>query len=83
MENDKHRIENQKENRIYRDQLLSNEVQEILNVSAGTLQNLRITGVLPYTKIGGTIYYYHEDIMKVLEENKKKFDPSTGNSYYP
>ncbi|PKB15107.1 helix-turn-helix domain-containing protein [Flavobacterium sp. 5] len=50
--------------------LKSNEVRKMLNISPGTLQNLRINGTLSYTKIGGIIYYAYSDLMKVLEENK-------------
>jgi len=50
--------------------LKSTEVRKLLNISPGTLQNLRINGTLSYTKIGGIIYYAHSDLMKVLEENK-------------
>ncbi|GGK48474.1 MULTISPECIES: helix-turn-helix domain-containing protein [Flavobacteriaceae] len=49
--------------------LKSPEVKKLLGLSSGTLQNLRINGTLPYTKIGGVIYYDYEQIMKVLEEN--------------
>jgi hypothetical protein len=47
--------------------LKSNEVRKLLNISPGTLQNLRINGTLRYTKIGGMMYYKLEDIHKVLE----------------
>lgn len=50
--------------------LKSTEVRKLLNISPGTLQNLRINGTLTYTKIGGIIYYAYSDLMKVLEENK-------------
>lgn len=50
--------------------LRANEVKELLNVSSGTLQNLRINGTLTYTKIGGTHYYDNTDIEKVLNANK-------------
>lgn len=50
----------------------SNEVMELLQVSPGTLQTLRINGTLPYTKIGGIIYYDAEEIQKVMDENKVK-----------
>ena len=49
--------------------LKSNEVRKLLNISAGTLQNLRINGTLSYTKIGGIMYYNHSDIEKVLNVN--------------
>lgn len=49
--------------------LKSHEVRTLLGVSTGTLQNLRINGTLPYTKIGGVIYYDYDLIMNMLEEN--------------
>lgn len=48
----------------------SSEVMELLQISSGTLQNLRINGTLPYTKVGGMIYYDQEDIQGVMEKNK-------------
>ena len=51
--------------------LKSPDVRKMLRISAGTLQTLRINGTLPYTKMGGVIYYAYEDIVKVLEKNKK------------
>ena len=50
--------------------LKSNEVRELLGISPGTLQNLRINGTLPYTKVGGVLYYDQQEIMEVLERNK-------------
>jgi len=50
--------------------LKSNEVRKLLNISPGTLQNLRINGILTYTKIGGIMYYSYSDIEKVLNGNK-------------
>ena len=41
----------------------------MLNISPGTLQNLRINGTLRFTKMGGIIYYKLEDINKILEDN--------------
>jgi hypothetical protein len=51
--------------------LKSAEVRKLLNISPGTLQNLRINGTLRYTKIGGMMYYKLEDIYKVLEGGRK------------
>jgi hypothetical protein len=51
--------------------LKSPEVRKMLGISPGTLQNLRINGTLPYTKIGGVVYYAYEDIQKVLEKNQR------------
>lgn len=50
--------------------LKSFEVKKLLGISPGTLQNLRINGTLPYTKIGGVILYDYEDIQRMLLENK-------------
>lgn len=50
--------------------LKSNEVRKLLNISSGTLQNLRINGTLSYTKIGGIMYYDNSDIDKLLHGNK-------------
>lgn len=48
--------------------LKSQEVRKMLNISPGTLQNLRINGTLRYTKIGSLIYYKQEDINTLLEK---------------
>ena len=47
--------------------LKSQEVRKLLNISPGTLQNLRINGTLRFTKIGGILFYKEEDINKLLE----------------
>jgi Helix-turn-helix domain len=49
--------------------LKSSELMEMLKISPGTLQNLRINGTLPYTKIGGIIFYDAEKIQKVMNDN--------------
>ena len=53
--------------------LKSNEVRKLLNISPGTLQNLRINGTLTYTKIGGIMYYDNSDIDKLLNGNKVNY----------
>lgn len=50
--------------------LKSPEVRELLGISPGTLQNLRINGTLPYTKIGGVLYYNYQEIIQILENNR-------------
>lgn len=55
------------ETKVY---LKSAEVMEMLSISPGTLQNLRINGTLPYSKIGGIILYELKEIERVMEENK-------------
>ena len=48
----------------------SHEVQRYLKISPGTLQTLKATGVIPYTKIGGVHFYDPEDIQQVLQQGK-------------
>jgi hypothetical protein len=43
------------------------DVRKLLNISPGTLQNLRINGTLNPSKIGGTLFYKRSDIQKLLE----------------
>lgn len=50
--------------------LKSSEVMDLLQVSPGTLQNLRVNGTLPYTKVGGIIYYDAEEIQNVMAANR-------------
>ena len=50
--------------------LRSDEVREWLNVSAGTLQSLRISGTLKYAKIGGILFYDYDHINDMLENKR-------------
>lgn len=50
--------------------LRTSEVKSLLNISSGTLQNLRVNGTLSCSKIGGTLYYNYNDIQKLLMEQK-------------
>ena len=52
--------------------LKSYEIRKLLGISPGTLQNLRVNGTLPFTKIGGVLFYDYEDIRKMLEPNQVK-----------
>jgi len=52
--------------------LRTRDVRQMLKISKGTLQNLRANGVLPFTKIGGTMYYNYSDIVKLMESNRIK-----------
>lgn len=51
--------------------LKSIEVRKLLNISPGTLQTLRINGILTYSKIRGTYYYANDDIEKLMNSTKK------------
>lgn len=52
----------------------SHQVQRMLGISPGTLQNLRINGNIPYTKVGGVLFYNKEDIEKIMENNMRNRD---------
>jgi hypothetical protein len=48
--------------------LKSREVLKMLRISPGTLQNLRRNETLYYRKIGGIIYYYYEDVERLMRK---------------
>jgi hypothetical protein len=64
------KILSQHNNSSNRKWLKSPDVGRMLTLSPGTLQNLRVNGTLPFTKIGGVMYYDYDDIVKMLEKNK-------------
>ena len=55
--------------------LKSAEVKKLLGISHGFLQRLRDYGTLPYSKIGGSIYYAVSDIQKMMEDNRLQDAP--------
>jgi hypothetical protein len=50
--------------------LKSAEVRQLLKLSAGKLQNLRLTGKLPFSRIDGILYYRAEDVARLLNNNR-------------
>ena len=50
--------------------LKSREVRKLLGISPGTLQNLRVRKILPFTRVGGIIYHDAMEIQKMLESKK-------------
>jgi len=58
------------QNHVTKKWLRSKEVRDMLSISPGTLQNMRINGTLPFAKLGSTIFYDLEEINKILTENK-------------
>ncbi|AEA44980.1 helix-turn-helix domain-containing protein [Fluviicola taffensis] len=56
--------------------LKSHQVQRLLSISPGTLQNLRINGTIPFTKVGGVILYSQEDINNVMQQNMRNRIPN-------
>ena len=57
-------------NPSHKEWLKSSDVRELLGISHGTLQNLRIKGVLPYRKLGGIMFYRYEDIARIFNGDK-------------
>ena len=55
----------------------SHTVQKMLGISPGTLQNLRINGTIPYSKVGGVLFYNKADIEQILKNNMRNRDQST------
>ena len=51
-----------------KDWLRSPEVMEMLSISSGTLQNLRINRDIPFSKMGGTLYYERAEVVKALNK---------------
>ena len=51
--------------------LKSHQVQRLLGISPGTLQTLRINGTIPYSKIGGVLFYSKVEIEGILENNMR------------
>jgi hypothetical protein len=49
----------------------SSEARKILGVSPGKLQLIRDSGMLPFTRIGGNIYYEQDELYQLFEKGKK------------
>ena len=45
------------------------EVMDTLKISKRTLQSMRTSGVLPYSRLNGKIYYKVSDLEHILNEN--------------
>ena len=50
--------------------LKSHEVRRMLKISPGTLQNLKNTGAIPFSKMGGIHFYDSDEIQRLLESGK-------------
>ena len=53
----------------------SHEVRKLLKISPGTLQTLKSSGIIPYTKVGGVHFYDYEDIQAVLQAGRINHKP--------
>ena len=54
--------------------LRTEDVTQLLKISANTLQHLRNTNQIPYFKISGILYYTYEEIEKMMEKAKQDFE---------
>lgn len=52
--------------------LKSRAVRRMLDISPGTLQNLRITGKVRFKKVLGSYYYSKDDLIQLFHENQGK-----------
>jgi hypothetical protein len=52
--------------------LKTSEVRKMLGISPGKLLTLRVNGSLPYTRIGGVLYYDQDDIQQMFASKKFK-----------
>ena len=50
--------------------LRSKAIRQILNISPGTLQNLRVTRKVRFRKVMGSYYYNRVDILKLFGDGK-------------
>ena len=52
--------------------LRTTEIAEYLGISLSQVHNLKNEGVLPYTKLAGTIFFNKEEIDSILKQNQEK-----------
>ena len=62
-------IENLSERAFLEDWIDGQEVMQKLKISPRTLQTLRSSGTIPYTRIGHKLYYLKQDIERILRNN--------------
>lgn len=67
-----HRIVKSSNGQQVKKWLKSSEVRKLLHVSPGKLQTMRKSGALAYMRIGGSLYYDHDDINRMFEDSKVK-----------
>ncbi len=59
----------EKKGKLFLDKWIrSSELMEKLDISPGTLQNLRTNGTIPYSKLEGILYYDQEQIDAIIKE---------------
>ncbi|RPA66894.1 DNA-binding protein [Cyclobacteriaceae bacterium YHN15] len=51
------------------DLLRTEEVKRLLKLKDSSLATLRANGTIPFSKVGGTIYYLRKDIESIIKQN--------------
>ncbi|WP_417940454.1 DNA-binding protein [Flavobacterium sp. RS13.1] len=60
------------ENRLLQSQCLkSKAVRKLLDISAGSVQKLRIQGKVRFTKVLDSYYYNRDDLQKLFDDEKQ------------
>jgi hypothetical protein len=59
-------------NNEHQEWLRSRAVRRLMDISAATLQNIRIKGQIRYKKIMGSYYYNKTDLLKLFTQDGKK-----------
>jgi len=53
------------------------EVRKMLDLSAGTLQTMRNNGTISFSMIGNLAYYDYDEIVAMVEKNKRNRTPAS------
>lgn len=53
---------------VYPEWMKSKSVRKLLDISAGSVQNLRITHKVRFKKVLGSYYYNKEDLLKLFKD---------------
>lgn len=54
---------------VHPEWLKSRVVRKLLDISPGSLQNLRITGKIRFRKVLGSYYYNRDDLMQLFNDD--------------
>lgn len=54
------------------DWLKSKSVRKLLDISAGSVQNLRVSQKVRFKKVLGSYYYNRKDLQKLFDDEKKQ-----------
>lgn len=60
--------ETDEKNNIQADWLRSRAVRKLLDISSGSIQNLRVTNKVRFKKVLGSYYYNREDLKSLFNE---------------